>query len=332
MGCYGSWVRGRSGGSCRASILPYQTCHRRFQQWVRSGALEKVLRKLAKRLQAEGRLNLEEAFIDATLCGGKKRGLGVGPTKRGKGTKITAIATGHSLPLAVSVQAASPHESQLVEEALGNSFLNELPAKLIGDKAYDSDPLDRVLWNTGGVHTVELYARVRRAVQAEGRSEREAARQFGLARETVRKMLRYSIPPGYRRQQPARRPKLDAWVGIIDQILEQDQAQSKKQRHTAKQVFERLREEHGFPGGYTIVKDYVRLRKLSQREMFVPLEHPPGDAQADFGEAQVVIGGVERKAHYFVMDLPQSDDCFVMAFPAETTEAFLEGHNLRTCF
>ena len=172
MGCYGSWVRGRSGGSCRASILPYQTCHRRFQQWVRSGALEKVLRKLAKRLQAEGRLNLEEAFIDATLCGGKKRGLGVGPTKRGKGTKITAIATGHSLPLAVSVQAASPHESQLVEEALGNSFLNELPAKLIGDKAYDSDPLDRVLWNTGGVHTVELYARVRRAVQAEGRSER----------------------------------------------------------------------------------------------------------------------------------------------------------------
>ena len=173
---------------------------------------------------------------------------------------------------------------------------------------------------------MELYARVRRAVQAEGISEREAARQFGLARETVRKMLRYSIPPGYRRQQPARRPKLDAWVGIIDQILEQDKAQSKKQRHTAKRVFERLREEHGFPGGYTIVKDYVRLRKLSQREMFVPLEHPPGEAQADFGEAQVVIGGVERKAHYFVMELPQSDDCFVMAFPAETTEAFLEGY------
>ena len=174
---------------------------------------------------------------------------------------------------------------------------------------------------------MELYARVRRAVQAEGISEREAARQFGLARETVRKMLRYSIPPGYRRQQPARRPKLDAWVGIIDQILEQDKAQSKKQRHTAKRVFKRLREEHGFPGGHTIVKDYVRLRKLSQREMFVPLEHPPGEAQADFGEAQVVIGGVERKAHYFVMELPQSDDCLVMAFPAETTEAFLEGHN-----
>jgi len=69
---------------------------------------------------------------------------------------------------------------------------------------------------------------------------------------------------------------------------------SGKQRHTAKRIFERLRDEHRYTGGYTIVKGYVRLRKLSQREMFVPLEHPPGDAQADFGEAMVVIGGVER--------------------------------------
>lgn len=184
-----------------------------------------------------------------------------------------------------------------------------------------------VLWNTGEVYTVELYARVRRAVVVDKMSEREAARQFGLARETVRKMLRYSVPPGYRRQQPARRPKLDAWTGAIDQILEDDKAESRKQRHTAKRIFERLRDEHGYTGGYTIVKDYVRLRKLSRREMFVPLAHPPGDAQADFGEAMVVIGGVERKAHYLTIDLPQSDDCFVMAFPAETTEAFLEGHN-----
>jgi transposase len=183
------------------------------------------------------------------------------------------------------------------------------------------------LWNTGEVYTVELYARVRRAVVVEKMSEREAARQFGLARETVRKMLRYAVPPGYRRQQVVRRPKLDAWTGTIDQILEDDKAEGRKQRHTAKRIFERLRDEHSYTGGYTIVKDYVRLRKLSQREMFVPLEHPPGDAQADFGEAMVVIAGVERKAHYLVVDLPQSDDCFVMAFPAETTEAFLEGHN-----
>jgi hypothetical protein len=74
-------------------------------------------------------------------------------------------------------------------------------------------------------------------------------------------------------------------VGTIDQILEDDKARGKKQRHTAKRIFERLRDEDSYAGGYTIVKDYVRLRKLSQREMFVPLEHPPGDAQADFGEA-----------------------------------------------
>src|SRR5215467_6600082 len=141
--------------------------------------------------------------------------------------------------------------------------------------------------------------------------ERKAAREFGLARETVRKMLRYSVPPGYRRQKPVRRPKLDQWVGLIDRILEEDKTRPRKQRHTAKRIFDRLRDEHGFAGGYTIVKDYVRLRKLSQREMFIPLVHPPGDAQADFGEAQVVIAGCERKAHYFVMDLPQSDDCFV---------------------
>jgi transposase len=174
--------------------------------------------------------------------------------------------------------------------------------------------------------TVELYARVRREVYVDGKSERQVAREYGLARETVRKMMRYSAPPGYRRQQPPTRPKLDPWVGVIDQILEEDRTRPRKQRHTAKRIYQRLREEHGFGGGYTIVKDYVRLRRLRQREMFVPLVHPPGNAQADFGEAQVVLGGEKRKAHYLVIDLPQSDDCFVMAFPAETTEAFLEGH------
>jgi transposase len=95
-------------------------------------------------------------------------------------------------------------------------------------------------------------------------------------------MLRYSVPPGYRRLQPVRRPKLGAWIGTIDQIPEDGKAEGKKQRHTAKRIFQRLRDEHSYTGGYTIVKDYVRLRKLSQREMFVPLAHPPGDAQAAF--------------------------------------------------
>jgi transposase len=177
------------------------------------------------------------------------------------------------------------------------------------------------------MYRVELYGQVRRSVYVEGISEREAARRFGLARATVRKMLRYSVPPGYRRLQPVRRPKLDRFTGIIDQILQTDREQPRKQRHTAKRIFERLRQEHGFAGGYTIVKDYVREQKLGGQEMFVPLVHPPGEAQADFGQAQVCIGGVECKAHYFILDLPHSDDAYVKAYPGETTEAFCDGHN-----
>ena len=86
---------------------------------------------------------------------------------------------------------------------------------------------------------MELYAAVRRSVYVEGLSERAAARRFGLARETVRKMLRYRLPPGYRRAQPIRRPKLDAFTGVIDQILREDQSRPKKHRPTAKRIGER---------------------------------------------------------------------------------------------
>ena len=75
-----------------------------------------------------------------------------------------------------------------------------------------------------------------------------------------------------------------------------------------------------------IVKDYVRSKKRGSREMFVPLSHPPGHAQADFGEALVVIGGVERKAYFLAFDLPHSDACYIRAYPAANTEAWLDGH------
>ena len=127
-------------------------------------------------------------------------------------------------------------------------------------------------------------------------------------------------------QTPPKRPKLEPFTGVIDRNLEDALRRPRKQRHTAKRIFERLRDEYGFDGGYTTVKDYVREHRRQTREMFVPLSHPPGHAQCDFGEALVVIGGVERKAHCFVIDLPHSDGCFVKAYPAETTEAFLDGH------
>jgi transposase len=177
------------------------------------------------------------------------------------------------------------------------------------------------------MHTVEMYAAVRRAVYVEGISEREAARRFGLSRVTVHKMLQFSVPPRYQRTKPIRRPKLEPYIGLIEQMLQEDKERPKKQRHTAQRIFERLRDEHGYDGGITIVRDYVRGQKQQSQEMFVPLSHPPGDAQVDFGEADVLLAGVLKRVHYFVLDLPHSDDAFVMAFPAETSEAFCEGHN-----
>ena len=137
------------------------------------------------------------------------------------------------------------------------------------------------------MYQVKSYLRVRRAVMVEGMSIREAALVFGLHWDTVRKMLAYSVPPGYRRQNPPRRPKLEPFTGVIDRILEDDLRRLRKQRHTAKRIFERLREEYGFDGQYTIVKEYVREHRRQAREMFVPLSHSPGHAQCDFGEALV---------------------------------------------
>ena len=174
--------------------------------------------------------------------------------------------------------------------------------------------------------SVELYAQVRRAVYVEGISQREAARRFGIDPRTVAKMLAFSVPPGYRRSGPPRRPKLDPFLAIIDQILEEDKDRPRKQHHTAKRIFERLRDEHGYDGGVTIVRCYVHDHRQRQREMFVPLRHDPGHAQADFGEALAIIAGEERKVHFFAMDLPHSDACVVQAYPAESNEAFGDGH------
>ena len=146
---------------------------------------------------------------------------------------------------------------------------------------------------------VELYARVRYACHREGLSQREAARRFGLDPRTVAKMLRHSVPPGYRRTKPPVRPKLDAFTAVIDQILEADRTAPPKQRHTAKRIYDRLRTEHGFSGGTTIVKDYVRESRARAQEVFVPLSHPPGHAQADFGEAVAVIAGERQTIHLF---------------------------------
>lgn len=99
------------------------------------------------------------------------------------------------------------------------------------------------------MHTVNLYLKVRQAHFQDGLSGRQIARDFGISRDSVAKMLTYSEPPGYRRTAPIRRPKLDAFTGQINQWLAEDKARPRKQRHTVKHIFERLRDECGFDGG-----------------------------------------------------------------------------------
>ena len=176
------------------------------------------------------------------------------------------------------------------------------------------------------MYAVEVYAAVRQFVFIDGKSRREASRVFGLSRDTVARMCRFSVPPGYTRTKAPLKPKLGPFLPVIEAILGADRQAPPKQRHTAMRIFERLRDEHGYTGGYTAVKDYVKISKGLSRETFVPLIHPPGHAQVDFGEAIGVIGGVRQKLHVFFMDLPHSDAPFIKAYPAETTEAFLDGH------
>jgi transposase len=176
------------------------------------------------------------------------------------------------------------------------------------------------------MYSVELYVKVRRAVMVDKYSEREAARLFGIHRNTVKKMCQYSVPPGYQRKSQPISPKLAPFAGIIDAILDADKQIHVKQRHTARRILERLRDEHGFTGGYTIVRNYVYKVATRHKEMFMPLVHRPGHAQVDFGEADGYIGGKKVRFHYFCIDLPHSDGCFVKAYPTEDTESFLDGH------
>jgi transposase len=136
----------------------------------------------AQGVTSERKTSLGAGLYRRLLHGGKKRGLAVGPTKRGNGTKIIALADDHSLPLAVSIESASPHESQLVEGVLGHSFLDTLPARLIGDRAYDSDRLDRDLDERYGVVMIAPHRGVRRSPTQDGRPLRRYRNRWRVER------------------------------------------------------------------------------------------------------------------------------------------------------
>lgn len=130
------------------------------------------------------------------------------------------------------------------------------------------------------------WTEIRLAVLSGQISIREAAKKYHLNWRTIRKMLEHVEPPSYRRK--AERPKktLGPFVPIIHEILELDKSKPKKQRHTGKRIFERLCKEHGYRGGITVVRDEIRRWRQTRAEVFMPLHHPPGTAQFDFGEAK----------------------------------------------
>ena len=91
-----------------------------------------------------------------------------------------------------------------------------------------------------------------------------------------------------------------------------------KQRHTGKRIFERLRDEHNYTGKISVVRDEIRRWKQTTTEVFMPLSHPPGEAQFDFGEAKAIYRGRKIKVMFCVMSLPYSDAFFCQALSRVT--------------
>ena len=175
---------------------------------------------------------------------------------------------------------------------------------------------------------MEFWTEVRRQVLVEGLSKRGVVKRYKIGWHTLDKILSLEEPPGYQQKQPRPKPKIEAFLPVIVEILKADQKAPRKQRHSAKRIFERLRDEHEFIGGYTIVKDAVRSWKQSQKEVFLPLTHRPGEAQMDWGFARVLLRGQVEPVQIaiFVITLPYSGAVFCQVFQRECTESFQEGH------
>jgi transposase len=173
---------------------------------------------------------------------------------------------------------------------------------------------------------MDQWTEIRRKVLVEGASKRSIHRDYGIGHQALAKILAHAEPPGYQMAEIRRKPVLGPHLATIEQILADDKEAPPKQRHTARRIFERLRDEHGYTGCYSQVQMAVKKAKVRAQEAFVPLSHPPGEAQFDFGEAIVEIAGERVKAHLGVITLPYSDTYFVSAYPRECTETFQAAH------
>ena len=141
---------------------------------------------------------------------------------------------------------------------------------------------------------MEKWSEIRRRVLVDGLGKRAACREYGIHYKTLKKILTHAEPPAFRPPERRRPSVLGPLLPVVHQILKDDTKAPRKQRHTAVRTYRRLRDEHGYAGGLTIVKDAVRAWRRQHAEVFVPLAHPPGEAQADFGEAGVTLDGPPR--------------------------------------
>jgi transposase len=176
--------------------------------------------------------------------------------------------------------------------------------------------------------TVEQHEHIRRLYHLEQKSGRQIARELGLSRRTVTKALRTDEGPTYRLSQQRPAPRLGPYKARLEELLQENRRLPRKQRYTAHKLFELLQVE-GYSGSESTIQAYgVRWRKAQRApKVFLPLEFEPGqDAQVDWGEAQVILAGVQQTVQVFVMRLNYSRRSFVMAFPSQKQEAFFEGH------
>jgi transposase len=180
------------------------------------------------------------------------------------------------------------------------------------------------------VLTVDHFELIRRKVLIEEKSQREVARELGHSRKTIKKALSQAAPPGYRLRKGRPKPVLDPVRPIVEAWLAADQAAPRKQRHTAQRIFERLRDEHGFTGSASNVRRFVAELKRQQgaaAEVFMPLAFAPGEeAQVDWGQAIVSLGGQERTVQVFCLKLAYSKRVFVRAYARQDLASFLDGH------
>jgi hypothetical protein len=125
---------------------------------------------------------------------------------------------------------------------------------------------------------MDQWTEIRRKVLVEGASKRSIHRDYGIGHQALAKILANAEPPGYQMTEVRRKPVLGRHLATIDQILADDKEAPPKQRHTARRIFDRLRDEHGYTGCYSQVQKAVQRAKATSREVFVPLSHPPGHA------------------------------------------------------